>query len=103
MHALGSHIALDDVGTGMASFGYLRSLSVDYLKIDGTFVRDLATDPVSAAMVRAIYELSRAIGVRTVAEFVETDAAFERVQKLGGDLAQGFALHVPEPWRWDGN
>ena len=103
MHALGSHIALDDFGTGMASFGYLRSLSVDYLKIDGTFVRDLATDPVSAAMVRAIYELSRAIGVRTVAEFVETDAAFERVQTLGGDLAQGFALHVPEPWRWDGS
>ncbi|MEX0899488.1 MAG: EAL domain-containing protein [Gammaproteobacteria bacterium] len=101
MHGLGSHIALDDFGTGMASFGYLRSLSVDYLKIDGTFVRDVATDPVSAAMVRAIYELSRAIGVRTVAEFVETEAAFEQVQTLGGDLAQGFALHRPEPWRWD--
>ncbi len=101
MHELGSHIALDDFGTGMASFGYLRSLSVDYLKIDGTFVRDVATDEVSAAMVRAIYELSRAIGVRTVAEFVETEAAFARVKSLGGDLAQGFALHRPEPWRWD--
>ncbi|MFN2300520.1 MAG: putative bifunctional diguanylate cyclase/phosphodiesterase [Gammaproteobacteria bacterium] len=101
MHQLGSRIALDDFGSGMSSFAYLRALSVDYLKIDGMFVRDLPGDPVSVAMVRAIYELSRAIGVRTVAEFIETDAAYEHVQKLGGDLAQGFALHRPEPWRWD--
>lgn len=101
MHDIGARIALDDFGSGMSSFAYLRALSVDYLKIDGLFVRDLPGDPVSVAMVRAIYELSRAIGVRTVAEFIETDAAYDHVRKLGGDLAQGFALHRPEPWQWD--
>lgn len=95
---LGEHgckFSLDDFGSGLSSFGYLRALSVDYLKIDGQFVRDLATDPVDQSMVRCINQVGHTMGILTVAEFVEDDATLQRVRALGVDYAQGYALHVP--------
>ncbi len=100
MRALGIRIALDDFGTGLSSFSYLRTLPVDYLKIDGSFMKDLSEDPVSTAMVQAIYELSKVIGIRTIAESVENEESLARLRDIGGGLAQGYALHRPERWEW---
>ncbi|MDN3517793.1 EAL domain-containing protein [Aquisalimonas lutea] len=91
----GCKFSLDDFGSGLSSFGYLRALSVDYLKIDGQFVRDLATDAVDQSMVRCINQVGHTMGILTVAEFVEDDASLQRVRALGVDYAQGYALHVP--------
>ncbi len=95
LQALGCVFALDDFGTGMASFDYLRALPVDYLKIDGSFIRDICSDPVSHAMVNAIVEVARVMGKATVAEFVESPAIMEALQGLGVDYLQGFAIGRP--------
>jgi diguanylate cyclase (GGDEF)-like protein len=92
----GVRFALDDFGSGFCSFGYLRTLPVDYIKIDGSFVRDLADDPGDRAIVRAIVEVSKSLGKQTVAECVESEAARVMVAALEVDYAQGFALHRPE-------
>ncbi len=94
---LGVRIALDDFGAGASSFGYLKSLPVDYLKIDGQFVRDLQEDRLDAAAVRCFAEVARIMGIRTVAEFVETPEVLERLQEIGIDFAQGWLLHRPVP------
>lgn len=93
----GCTFALDDFGTGVSSFGYLKSLTVDFLKIDGTFIRNLASSSVDRAMVRAINEVGHSLGMRTVAEFVETEAVFRELRALGVDYAQGYWLGKPEP------
>lgn len=98
MHALGLKIALDDFGTGMSSFGYLRSMKVDYLKIDGSFVRTMVDNPVDFAMIEAINRVAQVIGVRTIAEFVESSAISDKLRTLGVDFVQGYAVHKPEPW-----
>jgi len=95
---LGCRFALDDFGSGLCSFAYLKSLPVDYLKIDGSFVRGSATDPVDHAVVDAIQRLARAVGARTIAESVETAEMLERVRALGIDYAQGYVFHRPEPY-----
>jgi EAL domain-containing protein (putative c-di-GMP-specific phosphodiesterase class I) len=92
----GVRFALDDFGSGFCSFGYLRTLPVDYIKIDGSFVRDLAADPGDRAIVRAIVEVSKSLGKQTVAECVESEAVRAMVAALEVDYAQGFALHRPE-------
>ena len=94
---LGVRIALDDFGAGASSFGYLKKLSIDLLKIDGQFVRDLITDPLDDAAVRSFVEVARVLGVQTVAEFVEQPAVLERLRAIGIDHAQGYLLHRPEP------
>ena len=94
----GCRFALDDFGSGLSSFAYLKSLPVDYLKIDGEVVRGSATDQVDGAVVDAIQRLALAIGAKTIAESVESPAAFERVRALGIDFAQGFGIHAPEPY-----
>jgi EAL domain-containing protein (putative c-di-GMP-specific phosphodiesterase class I) len=98
MRALGASIALDDFGSGMSSFGYLKMLDIDYLKIDGIFIRDLLTNPVDAAMVEAIQRVARVLGIQTVAEFVETVETAERLRELQIDFGQGLALQRPEIW-----
>ncbi len=90
----GCVFALDDFGSGMSSFGYLKNLPVDYLKIDAFFVRDLE-DPTHEIMVRAIHELARALGIGTVAEGAETDELVARLRAIGVDRAQGWALGRP--------
>ena len=100
IHTLRRHgcaFALDDFGSGLSSFAYLKRLPVDYLKIDGRFVKDIVTDAMDHAMVEAINQLGHIVGVRTIAEFVENDAILERLQQLGVDYAQGFGIHKPEP------
>lgn len=95
--ARGCRIALDDFGSGMSSFGYLRQLPADLLKIDGSFVRDMEHDPVSRAAVRAIAALGRELGMDVVAEWVETQAVAEQLAQLGVTGLQGHAIARPVP------
>ncbi len=95
--SLGVLVALDDFGAGASSFDYLKKLSVDILKIDGQFIRDLMDDPLDEAAVRCFVEVANIVGLKTVAEFVGTQEVFDRVKALGIDFSQGFLLHEPEP------
>lgn len=97
VRALGARIALDDFGAGASSFGYLKHLKVDMLKIDGSFIRDLVVDPLDDAAVRCFVDVARVIGVKTVAEFVDTPEVLQRVREIGIDYAQGYLLHQPQP------
>ena len=92
----GCLFALDDFGSGMSSYGYLKRLPVDFLKIDGEFVRDMVFDRISQAMVRSIHEIGHIMGKRTIAEYVENDEILEVLQQLGVDFAQGYAIHRPQ-------
>lgn len=94
---LGCLIALDDFGSGLSSFGYLKRMPVDIIKIDGMFVRDIAEDEMDFAMVKAINELAKKMGKQTVAEFVENEAILMRLQSLGVDYAQGYLFGKPKP------
>jgi EAL domain-containing protein (putative c-di-GMP-specific phosphodiesterase class I) len=98
MRNLGCAVALDDFGTGMSSFAYLKTLDIDYLKIDGQFVRELLTNPFDQATIESVSKLARIKGCRTVAECVENEDTLLRLRELGVDLVQGFHLHRPEPW-----
>lgn len=91
--AIGCKFALDDFGSGLCSFGYLHSLPVDEVKIDGRFVRDLAQSPVSREIVRAIHQVARATGKKTVAEFVDDTRKLSELQSIGIDYAQGWLFH----------
>lgn len=97
LKVLGCRFALDDFGSGFSSFAYLRDLQVDYLKIDGSLIRILGRDASDAALVEAIVRMSQALGLQTIAEFVETDAIAAQLTKMGVDYGQGYGLHLPEP------
>jgi len=97
LHGLGCQFALDDFGSGMGSFANLKQLSMDYLKIDGSFIRGLGTDEVSVAMVTAMIDLARSLGIKVVAEQVETEQVFEMVKAMKVDFVQGFAVGRPAP------
>jgi diguanylate cyclase (GGDEF)-like protein/PAS domain S-box-containing protein len=93
----GCRFALDDFGSGISSFAYLKSLPVDFLKIDGGFVRDMAQDPIDFAMVESINQVGHVMGVRTIAEYVESEAVLSKLRSLNVDFAQGFAIAAPIP------
>jgi diguanylate cyclase (GGDEF)-like protein len=95
--ALGCGFALDDFGTGANSLTYLKALSVNRVKIDGSFVRDVLSDRNSQATVRAIVELAKGLGIETVAEYVENEEIAAAIRRLGVDYAQGYAFGKPEP------
>ncbi len=93
----GCSFALDDFGSGLSSFGYLKILPVDFLKIDGLFVRDIVDDPIDLAMVKSINDIGQVMGMQTIAEFVEDDAILQQLQSLGVNYAQGFHIGRPLP------
>ncbi|HET9106132.1 MAG TPA: EAL domain-containing protein [Steroidobacteraceae bacterium] len=97
LRRLGCGFALDDFGRGMSSFMYLKQLSVDYLKIDGAFVRTMVEDPASRAMVKAIHALGQAMGIATVAECVETPGVRRQLEALGVEYVQGLEVGPPQP------
>ena len=91
----GCKFSLDDFGTGLSSFSYLKTLNVDYLKIDGSFVRDILIDPVSESMVAAINQVGQAMDLETVAEYVESDEIKRKLASIGVDYGQGFCIGRP--------
>lgn len=93
----GCRFSLDDFGSGLSSFAYLKNLPVDYLKIDGTFVRELATDPIDRAMVQAINQIGQVMGLMTIAEFVENDQVLGVLREIGVNFAQGYGIARPMP------
>ena len=93
---LGCLFALDDFGSGLSSFGYLKTLPIDILKIDGIFIRDLVSDELDAAMVRSINEVAKLMNKTTVAEFVECETQRDRLKTIGVDYVQGYIVGKPE-------
>jgi diguanylate cyclase (GGDEF)-like protein/PAS domain S-box-containing protein len=96
LRSKGCKFSLDDFGTGFSSFAYLKYLPVDYVKIDGTFVRDILKDPVDQAMVRSINQISHSLGKQTVAEFVESKEILEQIKLIGINYAQGYYIGKPD-------
>ncbi len=98
LRELGCRFALDDFGSGLSSFGYLKNLQVDYLKIDGMFVKDIVDDPIDHAMVKSINDIGHVMGMKTIAEFVENDAIKGMLREIGVDYAQGYYIGRPQPF-----
>ncbi len=96
LKARGCRFSLDDFGSGLSSFSYLKNLSVDYIKIDGSFVVDMLNDPVDRAMVKAIVSVGHIMGIQVIAEWVENQETLELLREMGVDYAQGFHLGRPE-------
>lgn len=97
LKAQGCLFSLDDFGSGLSSFAYLKNLPVDYLKIDGLFVKDILDDQVDLAMVKSINEVGHVMNKKTIAEFVENEAIFNLLKTLGIDYAQGYGIGKPVP------
>jgi len=97
LHGMGCEFALDDFGSGLSSFSTLRTLPMDYLKIDGSFIRNLAGDSVNQALVQAMIEMSRSLNFRIVAEQVEDQLSLNTVTDMGVDFVQGFFVGRPQP------
>jgi diguanylate cyclase (GGDEF)-like protein/PAS domain S-box-containing protein len=95
--AMGFLFALDDFGTGTSSFGYLKNLPVDYLKIDGGFVKNIERDRIDRAMTETINHVGHILGIRTVAEYAENDSIIKQLRSMGVDYAQGYGVHRPAP------
>ncbi len=98
LQALGCRFSLDDFGSGMSSFGYLKHLPVDFLKIDGCFVRNLLSDRVDRAMVESINHIGHVMGKRIIAEFVESDGLMAALETIGVDYGQGYGIARPKPF-----
>jgi diguanylate cyclase (GGDEF)-like protein len=97
LRKLGCRFALDDFGSGMSSFAYLKNLPIDFLKIDGEFVRNLHRDRIDRTMVEAINKIGQEMGIQTIAEFVENDVIRDELEKIKVDFVQGFAIEHPVP------
>jgi EAL domain-containing protein (putative c-di-GMP-specific phosphodiesterase class I) len=94
----GCAFSLDDFGQGLSSLTHLKHLSVNYLKIDGSFVKNLAADKVDFAIVEAIHRMAAAMELKTIAEYAENDAIIDKLRIIGVDYAQGYRIHKPEPF-----
>jgi diguanylate cyclase (GGDEF)-like protein/PAS domain S-box-containing protein len=98
LRQIGCRFALDDFGSGLSSFGYLKTLPVDFLKIDGQFIKDIIGNPMNMVIVRSIHEIARVMDMSTIAEFVESDAILEKLREIGIDYAQGYGISTPHPF-----
>jgi len=92
---LGCKFALDDFGTGFTSFENMKNLPVDYVKIDGTFIKDINTNPVDYEMVDALHKICKLMGIQTIAEFVENQEILDTLNKIGVTYSQGYAISKP--------
>lgn len=99
LHALGCHLVLDDFGSGFSSLNYVRDLPLSYLKIDGNFVHNLVSNPVDAAMIKAVHEVGQVMNLLTIAELVEDAETLERLRGIGVDFAQGYYCGKPFPFK----
>lgn len=99
----GCQLALDDFGRGMSSFGYLKELPVNFIKIDGSFIKDIVKDRATYAMVEAIHHVAKVMGLQTIAEFVENEAIIEKLAEIGVDYLQGYGIRMPEVWKLEVN
>jgi diguanylate cyclase (GGDEF)-like protein/PAS domain S-box-containing protein len=97
LREMGCRFALDDFGSGLSSFGYLKGLQVEYIKIDGAFVKDMVSDALDCAMVDSINQIGHVMGLKTIAEFAESEAIVAELRRLGVDYAQGYAIAREEP------
>ncbi len=97
LHSLNCRFALDDFGSGLCSFNYLKDLPVDYVKIDGSFIANITTDKVSRAIVESINSIAQTLGMKTVAEFVENAAILNLLRDMGVDYVQGYHISLPQP------
>jgi EAL domain-containing protein (putative c-di-GMP-specific phosphodiesterase class I) len=97
LHGMGCQFALDDFGRGLSSFSNLKNLALDYVKIDGYFIRNLASDTVNQAMVTAMIKLARSLNFRVIAEHVEDLSALDAARRMGVDFVQGYQVGRPQP------
>ena len=101
LREIGCRFALDDFGSGLSSFGYLKNLPMDFLKIDGGLVRNIIENSIDAAMVVAINDIGHVMGLQTIAEYVENDAIRAKLASIGVDYIQGFGIEIPHPFPVD--
>lgn len=94
---LGCKFSLDDFGSGLSSFGYLKTLPVDYLKIDGMFVKNIVDEPIDLAMVKSINDVAHVMGMQSIAEYVENDSIRKLLVEIGVDFGQGYGIGKPVP------
>ena len=99
LRSLGCRFALDDFGTGFCSYGHLRALDVDFIKIDGSFVQDMCSSPLSAEVVGSITRIAHLLRKRTIAEHTESESVRAALAAIGVDYAQGYAIDHPQPLR----
>jgi diguanylate cyclase (GGDEF)-like protein/PAS domain S-box-containing protein len=97
LKAIGCLFSLDDFGSGLSSFSYLKNLPVDYLKIDGVFVKDMVNNPIDSAMVEAINNIGQVMGIKTIAEYAENSATLHKLESIGVNYAQGYVIAMPAP------
>ena len=96
IHSIGVQFALDDFGSGLSSFSYLKKLSIDYLKIDGSLIKDIVSSTLDQTMVSAIADIAKVMNVKTIAEYVENDSILEKLKVLNIDYAQGYEIMKPQ-------
>lgn len=96
LKSIGCYFALDNFGTGLSPFNYLKTLPVDFLKIDGSFIREIDKNPIVLAMVKSINDIGKVMGKKTITEFVENHDIIEKLKDIGVNYAQGYAIDTPQ-------